>query len=68
MENAVGAPPMRVKSGAAAEEVEAIQAGAEPASASICLRVILRFSLSKIEKPIGLSSCRNALHTGELAE
>jgi len=36
---------MRVKSGAAnAEEVEAIQAGAEPASASICLRVILKFS------------------------
>lgn len=60
---------MRVKSGAAnAEEVEAIQAGAEPASASICLRVILRFSLSEIRKPIVSSSYRNALHTGKLAE
>jgi head-tail adaptor len=69
MENAVGVPPMRVKSGAgAAEEVEAIQAGAEPASASICLRVILRFSLSEITKPIGLSSYRKVLHAGELAE
>jgi hypothetical protein len=59
---------MRVKSGAAAEEVEAIQAGAEPASASICLRVILSVSLSEIRKPIGFRSHRKVLHTGELAE
>jgi hypothetical protein len=59
---------MRVKSGAAAEDVEAIQAGAVPASASSCLRVILSFSLSVTRKPIGLGSYRNALHTGELAE
>jgi hypothetical protein len=46
MENAVGVPPMRVKSGAAkAEEVEAIQAGAEPANASNCLRVIIMILL-----------------------
>jgi hypothetical protein len=37
---------MRVKSGAAnAEEVEATQAGAEPANASNCLRVMIMILL-----------------------
>jgi hypothetical protein len=42
MVNAVGVPPMRGLPGAgAAEEVEANHAGAAPANAKACLRVIM---------------------------